>query len=71
MGQEQLAQKQPLTFEQRRELIVRRHLEFTGACDFAFDRCLQCGNDTVAEYGEKYPTAYITGCNKCYRSWCD
>ena len=59
-----------MTQEERQVLIDRRNKEFTSV-DFAFPRCGSCGNDTVAEYGEQYPTAWITGCNKCGRSWCD
>ena len=59
----------------REQLIERRRAEYAAANpgwpDFAFDRCPSCGNDTVAEYGERYPVAQITGCNKCHRSWCD
>lgn len=56
----------------RAELMEARNREYNDPTpDFAFAMCPSCGNDTVAEYGERYPTAVITGCNKCHRSWCD
>jgi hypothetical protein len=59
-----------MTPEQRQQLIDRRRADYQGY-DFAQALCCACGNDTVAEYGERYVTANITGCNKCHRSWCD
>jgi hypothetical protein len=63
-----------LTDEKRDELIARRRKEFSAANpgwpDFSHHRC-SCGHDTVSDYGEDYPTATITGCRNCHRSWCD
>lgn len=68
---------------ERQQLIERRKTEFPAACererpgvefiDFAppNGRCFHCRRDLVAEYGEKYPTAYITGCPLCHYSYCE
>lgn len=67
--------KEKLTPERREELIARRRKEFRVAHpdwpDFSHHQCWECGNDTVADYGDDYPTATITGCRNCHRSWCD
>lgn len=59
-----------MTPTERQALIDRRAKEYRGF-DFAMPSCPGCQHDTVAEYGERYVTARITGCNKCHRSWCD
>ncbi len=63
-----------MTAEERIVLINRRRTEFPvahpGMPDFAYDHC-SCGCDLVERYGDKYPTAAITGCPNCGRSWCD
>lgn len=66
-----------MTPEQRAELIERRKTEFPakypGCCDFAPETgSCECGADLVAIWGRTcYPTAWITGCPSCHRSYCD
>lgn len=45
----------------------------TNPIDFAptDGRCFHCRGDLVAHHGEKYPTAYITGCPFCHYSYCE
>jgi hypothetical protein len=61
----------------RKTLIERRKTEYKekhpGAPDFSFDSgyCCHCRADLVEQHGENYPTAFVTGCRKCHRSYCD
>lgn len=71
-------------FDARNALIERRGVEYPkGDRDFAprngychhrnihLPREPICGHDLVAEYGEQYPTVFISGCSHCGSSYCD
>jgi hypothetical protein len=74
---------EPLSVEDRADLIAERKRVFTGEMDFAprngicFHRNIHkpgepiCKCDLVAYYGEEYPKAMITGCPECGASYCD
>lgn len=63
--------------EKRKELVARRKVEFAakypGDPDFAphTGYCWSCGADLVELEGDNWPTAFVTGCWKCHRSYCD
>jgi hypothetical protein len=64
-----------MTREERFALIERRRTEYPAkhgknTPDFApaDGRCYVCDADLV---GPDYPTRFISGCEKCHRSFCD
>lgn len=66
-----------MTATEHSTLMKRRKTEFPEKWPKAPDfcpsngRCYVCGHDFVDECGERFPTAFITGCPKCHRSYCD
>jgi hypothetical protein len=73
LGCEKMAMTNPEFIAQRRErdrLIDLRAKE-KGRGDIAWPTCFSCHYDVVAHYGEDYPTAHISGCPNCHRSFCD
>ena len=63
--------------DERAALIERREMEFPQRWpnhpDFcpADGICWSCKADLVERYKLYYPTAFITGCSACFRSYCD
>ena len=66
-----------MTPDERRALIERRkvefRLEYPGEPDYApwWGYCWRCGTDLVALYRDLWPRAWVTGCTRCHRSYCD